>query len=176
MRVFVGIRPPIDARAALSAVTEDWDPPGRVVPADNWHLTLRFIGGMDDVSIDRLLADLDQAELGGRFGVTLAGVGAFPNPLKATVLWLGLERGADRVVELAGDVDDAVDRIGFGREERPFVPHLTLSRIRPPVRVDRWIEEVEVPPIRFEVREVTVFASITAADGPVYEVIDTVPV
>lgn len=175
MRVFVGVRPPIDARAILSAVTERWDIPGRVVPADNWHLTLRFIGGMDDVAVDRLMADLDQADLGGGFGVTLGGVDAFPSPRKATVLWLGLERGGDRMAELARAIDDSVDRIGLGREERPFVPHLTLSRIRPPEKVDRLIEEIEVPQIRFEVREVSVFSSITASTGPVYEVIDTIP-
>ncbi len=176
MKVFVAVRPPIDVRAVLSEVTAGWDLPGRVVPADNWHLTLRFVGKMDDVSIDRLLADLDQAELGGSFGVTLATVGTFPNPEKATVLWLGLRRGIDRMSELAGRIDDAVDRIGFGREERPFVPHLTLSRIRPPVRVNRLVDEIDVPPMRFDVHEVIVFSSIDGVDGPVYEEIDTVSV
>lgn len=176
MRVFVGVRPSVEAAAALAEIADDWPIPGRVVPVENWHVTLRFIGGMDAVAVDRLLAELDQADLGGAFDLVLGGPGAFPKPSKATVLWLGFARGGDRLVELAETVDGAVAGIGLGHEERPFVPHLTLARIRPPEDVRPFLDAIDVPPIRMTVDRVTVFSSITASAGPVYEVVDHVEI
>lgn len=173
MKIFVATRPPLDVRATLAGVMSDWDLPGTVVPADNWHVTLRFIGRMGETSTDRLLAELDQVDLGGRFDATLGGLGTFPKASKASVLWLGLGRGGEQMTELAETVDRAVDRIGAGAEDRPFVPHLTLARIRPPEDVRRLIEDIEVPPIPMPVDEIVVFSSVTAAGGPIYHPIES---
>lgn len=173
MKIFVAIRPPLDVRATLAGVMSDWDVPGTVVAPDNWHVTLRFIGRMGETDVDRLLAEMDQADLGGRFDATLGGLGAFSNPSKATVLWLGLRRGGERMTELAEIVDGAVDRIGAGVEDRPFVPHLTLARIRPPEDVRSLIADIDVPSIPMTVDEVIVFSSVSAGTGPVYEPIES---
>lgn len=173
MKIFVATRPPLDVRATLAGVMSDWDLPGKVVPADNWHLTLRYIGNMSETATDRLLAELDQADLGGRFDATLGGLGTFPKPSKASVLWLGLRRGGEQMIQLAESVDRAVDRIGAGAEDRPFVPHLTLARIRPPEDLRRLIEDIDVPPIPMPVDEIVVFSSVTAPTGPIYHAIES---
>lgn len=173
MKIFVAIRPRLDVRAMLAGATSDWDLPGRVVPVANWHVTLRFIGRMSEIGVDRLLAELDQTDLGGRFDAVLGGLGAFPKPSKASVLWLGLRRGGEQMIGLAKIVDGAVDRIGAGTEERPFVPHLTLARIRPPEDVRHLIEETDVPPIPMPVEEIVVFSSVSVVGGPVYDPIES---
>jgi 2'-5' RNA ligase len=173
--VFVGVDLDAEARAVLAASLSDVDIPGKVAPPQNWHITLRYIGAMDDVSLDRLLAGLDEADMGGAFTLRAAGLGAFPKPARATVLWVGLAHGSDRLELLAEAVEDVVDGVGLGREDRPFVGHITLARIRPPVDVRRLVSEVEVPPVTIPVDEVTVFESVQIPGGTVYHPIDRFP-
>jgi 2'-5' RNA ligase len=175
MRVFVGVDLSVEARAALAACLSGVDVPGKPAPPQNWHITLRYIGAMDDVSLDRLLAGLDEADLGGSFTLRVAGLGAFPKPSHATVLWVGLEHGSDRLGSLSETVQEVVEGIGLGREDRPFVGHITLARIRPPVDVRRLISEVDVPPVVIPVDEVTVFESVQVVGGSEYHPLERFP-
>ena len=168
MKVFVGVDLSAEARSALAAGLSAVDVPGKPSPPQNWHITLRYIGAMEDVSLDRLLAGLDEAELGGPFTLRAGGLGAFPKPSRATVLWIGLGHGSDRLEGLSETVQDVVDGIGLGREERPFVGHVTLARIRPPVDVRRLISGVDVPPVTIPVEEITVFETVQRPGGSEY--------
>lgn len=165
--VFVGIRPPDAIRHELAARLEvafaDRPVPGRRVEPGDWHLTLRYVGDPGEVGLDRLLAALDEATLGRPFDLGLDALGAFPRPGRANVLWLGVDRGGEALDDLRGRVEDAVDRAGLGREDRPFVPHLTLSRIRPAVDVWAWLETDPDLRVRWRVAEVLLMR--TARDG-----------
>lgn len=105
--------------------------PGRLVPPRNWHFTLRFLGDTDAVTRDRLIAELRAAPLGSRFSISFGGLGAFPRANRARIIWLGVDEGAARLVTVAESAESAVRRAGLKAEERPFKPHLTLSRIEP---------------------------------------------
>ncbi len=109
--------------------------------------------------MDRLVAGIDQSDLGSPFPVELSGLGAFPNARRATVLWLGVSRGGDRLAELADLIDVEAEAVGFVTEERPYVPHLTLSRLRPDEDLRPFIEALAVPPIRFEVPAIGLYRS-----------------
>ena len=116
--------------------------PGKPVPPSNWHLTLRFLGKSDEVAYQRILAGVTGAELGDSFSVGFGGLGAFPRPARATVLWLAIERGSDRLAELATITEAVARDAGFLPEDRPFHPHVTLSRIRPHQDVRPLIKRV----------------------------------
>ena len=175
MKVFVGVDLPLESRLALASSLADVDVPGRPAPPQNWHITLRYIGAMDDVSLDRLLAGLDEADMGERFTLRPSGLGAFPKASRATVLYVGLDAGSERLSALAESVQDVVDGIGLGREDRPFLGHVTLARIRPPVDVRRLIADVELPPVRIPVDEVTVFESLQVDGGTEYHPLERFP-
>ena len=101
------------------------------------HLTLKFLGDMDEQVIDPLLAAVEQA-IGRQTAVNvpLERLGAFPRPQSPRVLWVGpsqnWERGAEakRVVEIHGAIEQACEGLSFLRETRSFSPHLTLARIK----------------------------------------------
>jgi 2'-5' RNA ligase len=101
------------------------------------HLTLKFLGDMDEQVIDPLLAAVEQA-IGRQIAVNvpLERLGAFPRPQSPRVLWVGpsenWERGAEakRIAEIHGAIEQACEGLGFLRETRPFSPHLTLARIK----------------------------------------------
>jgi len=172
-RIFVGVAPDQGARLALvDALGELPTPPGRMAPSENWHLTLRFIGRMEEVAYERLLAELDQADLGGPFRVHLRGLGAFPNPRRAAVLWVGVDQGGAELTSLAGQVEEIVTGIGLDPEERPFHPHLTLSRIRPPENVTALLAAGEGLSGGWRADRLTVYSSTLGAGGARYEVLE----
>ena len=107
------------------------------VQPDSIHLTLKFLGDMDEQMIDPLCAAIEQA-IGSQIvvNVPLERLGAFPNSQSPRVLWVGpsenWEKGpeAKRLAEIHGAIEQACEGFSFFRETKPFSPHLTLARIR----------------------------------------------
>lgn len=101
------------------------------------HLTLKFLGDMDEQMVDPLRVATEQA-IGslGPVMVPLERLGVFPRPDSPRVLWVGpselWEQGleAQRVAEIHDAIEQACEGLSFLRESRPFSPHLTLARIK----------------------------------------------
>jgi 2'-5' RNA ligase len=101
------------------------------------HLTIKFLGDMDEQVIDPLSGAIEQA-IGSQpsVHVPLERLGAFPSPHSPRVLWVGpsenWERGVEgkRVTDLHGAIEQACEGLGFLRETKPFSPHLTLARVK----------------------------------------------
>jgi 2'-5' RNA ligase len=134
MRCFVAIELPAEIRSALARCIGAWRsdaPEVRFCREEQLHVTLRFFGEMDPAALDAVGAVI--AEAAGAvspFSLSLAGIGAFPDPRAARVLWFGViddARGCERWLEL---VQPGLDRLGFSAETRPFHPHITLARSR----------------------------------------------
>jgi 2'-5' RNA ligase len=101
----------------------------RWVRLDGLHLTLRFIGPVDDSAIAGLAAAVDAAAAGTTsFEVTVVGAGAFPSTARPRTIWLGVDLGADELAATAVRLEDALAAAGVERSERPFRAHLTLAR------------------------------------------------
>lgn len=157
-RVFAAIRPPPEVVAALDDRLESVAVPGRPVPPENWHVTLRFVGHLEAAAYERWLSELDAVAKPSPFRLKLGGLGAFPKPARATVLWVGVQ--GDGAARLAAAADDAADVAGLGREERPFRPHLTVARARPPVDVRWLVDGAEEESLPFRVNEFHVMAAV----------------
>ena len=172
MRLFLAAPLTEEARHVLSRGIREAVPhglPGRVVRPENWHLTLRFLGDVDELAVDRLLANLDEAELGDPLSIRWGGLGAFPRASRATVLWLGVERGSEELTRLAGLAEAAVVSAGFDSEDRPFRAHLTLSRIRPPRDVSDLIGQVRPFGLVMPVDRIVLYRSHLGRGGARYE-------
>ena len=140
MRLFVAVDPPAEVVThlveALAPVCASW--PGlRWSPPDRWHLTLAFLGEVDDARRVPLGGRLARAA--GRHAaltVQLRGVGTFPRQAgKARVLWTGVDGDAEELAALAGSVSGAARRSGIAVEDQAYRPHLTLARARTPLDV-----------------------------------------
>lgn len=101
------------------------------------HLTLKFLGDMDEQVVDPLRVALGEAiERQRPVAVPLERLGVFPHPQAPRVLWAGpseqWEKGteAKRLAEIHGAIEQACEGLGFLRERRPFSPHLTLARMK----------------------------------------------
>jgi 2'-5' RNA ligase len=176
MRLFTAV--PLSEEARHGIVQRlndalDHQLPGRAVRPENWHLTLRFLGEVDEVQRDRVAAALDEADLGAPFQVRWGGLGAFPRAVRATVLWIGLDRGTEEAALLAEAVESAVQAAGFPAEERPFRSHLTLSRIRPHQDVTPILQAVDAVGIDMPVDRVVLYESHLGRGGARYEELES---
>ena len=165
MRAFVAVFPPPEVREALALAARGLPVTGkiRLTPPANVHLTLKFLG---DVPREDLAEVADALEaLRGRhepFEAGISGFGAFPSPTKVRVLWAGVGEGADGLRALARDVEESLEPLGFEREDRAYVPHLTIGRARGrPVKLE--VPQAPPPVPGFHVRKVELVESVLGA-------------
>jgi 2'-5' RNA ligase len=175
-RFFLAVPLAEPVRSALAAELRERGPlPGRPVPPENWHLTLRFLGDTPEPALRRLREEVASAPLGERFSVRFGEYGAFPRASRATVLWLGLAGDTEPLDRLAQAVEQAVRSAGFPAERRPFKPHLTLSRIRAPEDARGVLDRLPPFPRLMPVEEVVLFRSHLGGGPPRYEAAERFP-
>ncbi|MDE2180518.1 MAG: RNA 2',3'-cyclic phosphodiesterase [candidate division NC10 bacterium] len=136
IRAFVAANLDPDLKAALAGVQERLKATradvGWVRP-DNLHLTLKFLGQVEEGRIGAIGEAIAAATAGcGPVRLVFQGLGAFPSPRAARVVWIGLSHGAEALAELQARIEAKLESLGFAREARPFTAHLTLGRVRGP--------------------------------------------
>ena len=158
----------------------------RRVPPENLHLTLRFFGAetgsLDREGIVALLRERVGACRPGPLTLKASEVSAFASLRRARIVWVGIsEEGitkgeSGRLVPLQQEVEAVARDIGLAPENRPFVPHVTLGRLRSPSRlpVQGFAAAGPAAPgsawsSAFTVREFVLFASFLTPGGAIYE-------
>ena len=126
IRLFVGLELPAEVRERLRLLLSGI-PYARWTPAENLHLTLRFIGEVDEVQAEAAHDALLGVDAAG-FELTIRGCGAFDGGHRAQTLWAGVDR-CDGLAHLHDKVEAAVVRAGLAPERRIFSPHITLARV-----------------------------------------------
>src|SRR5262249_18195789 len=178
MRVFVAADVPDAVRDALAAEQKRIGAAVgssrsslRWVKPDHAHLTLVFIGNVDDARVPELAAtiatDVDIAP----FNVVFDGFGVFPPRGAPRVLWVGVGAGARELIDLQRVVADRVAARGLPIEVRAFHPHLTLARwreSRPADRTRALAAPARGPIARAQIDGATLYQSRLSPAGPTY--------
>lgn len=143
----------------------------RWVPANNIHLTLRFLGDCAVETVESVKSALSHAAASVEpFAVFTSDFGAFPNARRARVLWLGLSEPPE-LHALFAAVDRELEHVGFAPEDRPFHPHITFGRIKRPSSIDLGsVDGVETGD-RIMVEKITLFQSRLSSAGATHEVL-----
>jgi 2'-5' RNA ligase len=183
VRLFVAIEVPEgpreDARRRLQAV-RDRLPPARWVDPDAIHLTLIFLGSIEEPALPALGTALATAVSAyPPFPLALAGGGTFPPRRPARVAWLGVEAGPELAALQAAVSAAAVQAVGYAPESRPYHPHITLARCPEPwprpateTFTAAFAGPVGAP---FPVSQVALFESRLGAGGARYRVAAAFP-
>ncbi len=171
MRAFIAIDLPEPVRSALrreQTAFRSICPDARWTRPEGIHLTLKFLGEITEAQVREVaeaLAKLDRFET---FSVEVKGFGFFPDARRPRVLWAGVE-ALPGLNQLAQKVEDAMEKLGFARENRPFRPHLTLARFGNPraqPKLEDGLEEMRETLLGcFEVSEFFLFESKLSGAG-----------
>jgi 2'-5' RNA ligase len=103
----------------------------RWVPAENFHVTLKFIGHVQPAALDGIRNALSAVRCGPPFALEIRGLHFFPNDRRPRVFWAGVNAPPE-LTALAGAVDQNLEPLGIARETHAYTPHLTLARLNPP--------------------------------------------
>ena len=176
MRLFVAVELPPGHRASLAGVCERGRRGGvRWVGPENVHLTLKFLGDVDEALLADLKAALAAVAAAAEpFPLSLKGGGCFPNARAPRVIWIGLAEGAEEASALAAAVERALEPLGFAAEKRPFRPHLTIGRVKDvqagaPTAANKieQLKEYGVPPATAEA--IALIKSTLTPEGSIYQ-------
>lgn len=168
IRLFVALALPHELRVRLSGLRGQI-PGARWVPAENMHLTLRFIGEVDPATAEDVHGELERIDVDPP-EIHLSGVGQFESRGQVRALWAGVERN-EGLLRLQAKVEKACQRAGLAPETRRFHPHVTLARCKSTslARVAHFIEDHAAffaPAFRAEA--FVLYSSTLGRTGPVY--------
>jgi 2'-5' RNA ligase len=181
MRLFVAVQIPeahrdhIHAMAMrlkkeLPKVRASW------VPAENYHVTLQFLGNTGlSTEVFRLLEKLTTPG----FTLGLGGVGAFPDERKASVVWMGAGLGAlpggSELAQLALEIEGRLKPLGFTRD-KPFSGHLTVAKVKIPTDISAILAPEKGALLDpYPVKEILVYESKTTPNGSRYHELQRFP-
>ena len=182
MRTFIAINLEPELKETLSQFIEELkrlDPARKSVRWVNqqaMHLTLKFLGEIDESQTAQIKKALEQISEGSRaFTMKISGTGYFPpDKRKPRVLWVGIEEEESLKI-LQSRLEEEMEKLGFPKENRKFHPHLTLGRVKIPSNLREIMLCLEQHGSRkfgeMEVRKVTFFKSVLKPTGAEYSVL-----
>jgi len=168
MRLFVAVHVPDALKEKLAALGKEIEQDGiRFVKPGNMHLTLKFIGEVDEgeaPEIEEKLRAISFAPI----SCSLKGIGVFPNENYIRVVWAGCESGG-KLEALAKDVMDALH--GYG-DSRPFSAHLTIARVKRKLGLKDFLQKHKDDVFGdFEAKEFHLIKSVLKPGGPEYSAV-----
>lgn len=168
IRLFVALGLPSSARLALSSLGNGV-PGARWVSPENYHITLRFVGNVDRHVAEDVHETLERIDTGSvdiAFdGLTWFGTRKKPSSIVAKV------RKTDSLLHLQKKVESAVVRAGLAPEDRKFMPHVTLARLKgtPVEAADFYCaERASFQAPGFEADQFTLYSSFLSQSGAIY--------
>jgi len=180
LRAFIAVEIPSSIQQAIFACTDELQRMlgsslVRWVAVKNLHLTLKFLGDVSPANVN-MLSDMLTTEAAhtAPFSLRISGLGSYPTPRRARVIWVGINAPA-ALLALQRGIESASARLGYETEERSFSPHLTIGRVKQPLSaadqqtVRLALERTQVGDIgEVEVDAVHLFKSDLKPSGSVY--------
>ena len=174
-RLFTGLEVPYDVRLALS-LKRGGISGARWIDPDNYHITLRFIGDVDNHTADEISDGLDRLSHSDAVRIRLSHLGTCGGD-KPRALYAGVENN-EALQRLQAAQERALRRVGLEPEGRKFVPHVSLARLRGSSAIDLadFIHQAgHFAPLEFSAGRFVLFSSKNSVGGGPYLVEQTYP-
>lgn len=150
----------------------------RWVAIPSIHLTLQFLGEVDPAIIPRLAESLrDASKSEHELALRLYGLGCFPNPKNPRVIWCGINGDTGGLLRLQKKVETVCAGMGFPPEDRQFLPHLTLGRVKGKSNLQPLLDCIKIGSdleCDLKVNHYNVYRSVLKPEGAVYTVLETI--
>ena len=182
IRAFIAIEIPDEIREKISDLQSSLkNLGGRIswTKPKNIHLTLKFLGDIDEMLIDEIASELNKIAASiSQFQIHVEEIGAFPNFKRARVIWVGTKSENEQLTELALQIDNSMEKLGFTKETRKFSGHLTLGRIKDPTGIqpiiDRLQQNKDFQAGSFPMKELFLIKSQLHPAGSIYTILKKV--
>ncbi len=142
------------------------------VRAEDIHLTLKFLGNIEEKAVEEIKEILNQIAAQTKpFKLKLSSAGAFPNPDRPRVIWIGMDEENKQGSFLANLIEEKLVSLGIEKESRAFHPHLTLARVKflkDKSSVRNAFASLKVSPVEMTATKVTLFQSTLTREGAIY--------
>ncbi|NLF24878.1 MAG: RNA 2',3'-cyclic phosphodiesterase [Deltaproteobacteria bacterium] len=178
MRLFVAVNLCDQVKAELLRLQEILlrrCPEIRPIAAAQMHLTLKFLGEVEDANLPAARSAMQHAALqNASFTARLCGCGCFPEKGRLRVVWVGLDAADGALTTLNQSLEECFEAGGFSREDRSFSAHITIGRARregagPKVR--NVVAGLEPKPLEQPVASISLIESRLEPAGPNYSVL-----
>ncbi len=177
IRTFIAVK--IDDKEIIDKITRlqsDLTNAGlkaKLVEPHNLHITLKFIGEIPPLKVEAIKSRLSRLSF-QEFDLELHGVGGFPTLNRARVLWIGVSKGAEELIEISEVIEKNLQQVSIPRSSKPFHPHLTIARVKRPLnhRVRKILSTYSNTDFgKMRVSKFYLMKSTLTSRGPIYTVI-----
>ena len=150
----------------------------RWVRPANIHITLKFLGNIEDTIIPAVKSSLSSIlKSAFRFELEIKEINAFPNLAFPRTIWAGIGQGQKECMALQKDIEQAMEKLGIESEARPFSAHLTLGRIRSDKNRQQLIDTLKKekdfdPKTKVSAGKIVLFQSLLNSEGPIYTALE----
>ncbi len=173
LRLFVAVPVPDGVLSGIAAALDPLRkslPSARWVPAQNQHVTLKFLGWTPPEQLDAAADVCRACAAKHRPGeLSVGGLGAFPNARGARVLWVGLHEEHGLLGAVAADLEARFEALGHEPEVRGFSAHMTVARFARPHALPAEDDLPRIPAAAFACRSIVLYRSIPARSGVRYD-------
>jgi 2'-5' RNA ligase len=146
----------------------------KLVKPQNIHLTVRFLGNISLSMVDAIYEEMKQVSF-SPFEIELRGLGAFPRLSRPRVIWAGIKKGANELVNVFEQLEPRLRGLGFKPDTKGFSPHLTIARVRSGrnkvqlIKVVRELENYDFGAVKAECLRLK--KSVLTPGGPIYTIL-----
>ncbi len=176
MRVFIAIPCPDELKEGMIKIQESIKAAGNLslVKPENIHLTMKFLGEIEENSIPGINRRLEFLSKLPGFNISLRGVGVFPNIGYIRVVWIGVGEGAEKIIRIHSEIDKNLKDMRF-KTDKNFHPHLTIARVKFPEKKEYLKNIIRKNSTRdfggFRVDRIEIMESRLSPEGPEYSAI-----
>ncbi len=178
-RCFIALNLPQEIKAEFAKIQADLKRKNKKVKI-TWvnpeiaHINLYFLGNLSENDINKLKENLKTLEnKNGPILLSLTGAGAFPSLKMPRILFLGVKhKEKNNLINLYQEIGKILKDQGLRTDDRPFIAHITLGRIKDKNKKIKIIGE-EMPDIEFKVESFELMESILTPSGPKYKIINS---
>lgn len=144
MRFFIALEIPSENSPQFQSIQDNLSkliPQSKITDLDKIHLTLAFLGEQEDQLQEKLVEIIAKAvENIPSFEVTPAYIDGFPNLHHPNILWVGVKGDIDKILLIREKVKDGLESLNLPVDERRFIPHITIAKLKEDIKVDQKLE------------------------------------
>ncbi len=177
MRIFIAVELPDEVKKNIVELVSELKEVGsgvKWVEEKNLHITLKFLGWVEDRKVDHVVELATKAAGGtGSFKAKFEGTGTFPSGKNPRVVWVGMGEGGEKLKKLADSLEESLSNAGYRSEEKEFSSHVTIGRVKEKKGVEKLKEKMaDFKDPKFGeaiIDHIDIMKSTLTPKGPIYE-------